>query len=235
MSETVTIANAAKRNTVPPKHLQYTQSRLNADRIDPGKFNIIYADPPWRYANWSMSEQAIRGEKWARRNGRSPYPVMRTDDIAALPVQDIVAKDAILLMWVTDPKLVDGLEVIDAWGFCYRTVGFTWVKQNPSGIGFHFGLGFHTRSNPEQCLIAKRRKGLRRSDNSVPQLLIAPRSEHSRKPDETYSRIERLYGDVPRVELFARRSVPGWTAIGNEIDGQNIDEAIQDLANRSPK
>jgi len=216
--------------TMPPKHQQWADSSLNATRIEPGRYSVIACDPPWRYANWSMSEQAKRDEKWARRNGRSPYPVMNTEDIAALPVADIAAKNAILFMWVTDPKLQEAFSVIEAWGFEYKTVGFTWVKQNPSGAGFHFGLGYHTRANPEMCLLATRGKGLRRCDNSVPQLVIAPRSEHSRKPDEVHQRIERLYGNVPRVELFARRPMLGWDVIGNEIDGQDIGEAIRGRA-----
>lgn len=204
----------------------HTASQLNFDRVVPGKFNVIYADPPWRFKNWSMKELAERGERWARRNGRSPYDVMTTADICTLPVKEMVAPDSVLLMWATYPKLEDALEVIKAWGFTYKTVAFSWLKLNPSGKGFKMGLGYHTRGNVEPCLLATRGDGLRRVDNGVMQViiddgdvLIAPVGEHSRKPGEARKRIERLYGDVPRVELFARQRCDGWAIWGNQAPG----------------
>lgn len=228
---------------------------MNSDRIEPGKFNLIYADPPWRFKNWSMNELAERGEKWARRNGRSPYDVMDLQDICALPVGDLAAKDAFLAMWITDPKINEGLQVMGAWGFEYVTVLFHWVKTDPLGLkinyntllesaspilgngktsqivrldpddvkGWHFGLGYHSRANPELCLLGKRGKGLRRVDNTIPRLIVAPVGEHSQKPNEARHRIVRLYGDVPRAELFARQRVPGWDIWGNEApEGSDI-------------
>ena len=135
------------------------------------KYNILYADPPWRFRNWSIGEFAKRGEKWARRNGRSPYEVMDLSDICNLPVSQIAARDSILFLWATYPKLPDALEVIKAWGFEFKTVAFTWVKTNPLGAGFHFGLGYWTRQNPELCLLATRGKP-KRIDNRVPNLII---------------------------------------------------------------
>lgn len=199
-----------------------TADTRNYDRVEDGKFNIIFADPAWRFKNWSMSEFAKRGEKWARRNGRSPYEVMDTEDIAALPVGDVSARDSVLLLWATYPKLVDALRVVEAWGFTYKTVAFTWVKLNKGGSGFKFGLGYHTRGNSELCLLGTKGRGLRRVDAAVPNLLIHPVGEHSKKPHEARLRIERLYGDVPRLELFARQSCPGWTALGNEV-GEKLD------------
>lgn len=163
-----------------------------------------------------MQQLVQRGEKWARRNGRSPYPVMKTEDIAALPVDALAAKDCVLFLWATYPKLPDALEVMAGWGFRFSTVAFTWVKQNPSRRGFHFGLGFWTRQNPELVLLGVRGKP-KRVNKSVANLLIDPRGEHSRKPDEVGRRIVRLMGDLPRIELFARRLVPGWDAYGNEV------------------
>jgi site-specific DNA-methyltransferase (adenine-specific) len=204
------------------KEQLFKQDTRNHDRIETGKFNIILADPPWRFKNWSMKELAERGEKWARRNGRSPYDVMTTEDIAGLPVADIAAKNAILMLWATYPKLADALQVIAAWDFEYKTCVFTWVKLNKGGSGFKFGLGYHSRGNCELCLLATRGKGLRRVDNAVPNLLIAPIRDHSQKPDEARDRIERLYGNVPRIELFARQERDGWTALGNEV-GECLD------------
>jgi site-specific DNA-methyltransferase (adenine-specific) len=168
-----------------------------------------------------MKELSERGEKWARRNGRSPYDVMDLSDICALPIADIADKNCVLFCWTTYPKLQEGLDVIKAWGFKYKTVAFTWVKNNPSGVGFHFGLGYWTRQNPEICLLATRGKP-KRINNKIPNLIIYPRGEHSRKPDEVRERIVSLMGDLPRIELFARRRALGWDAWGNEIESEPV-------------
>lgn len=180
------------------------------------KYSIIYADPPWRFKNWSMAERAKRGEKWARRMGRSPYDVMDTDDICALPISDLASKDCVLFMWATYPKLREAFDVIDAWGFTYKTVAFTWVKLNRSGIGFHFGLGYWTRGNPEICLLSTRGRP-KRINNSIPNLTISALRDHSRKPDEVRDKIVDLMGDLPRIELFARVVPDGWDVWGNEV------------------
>ena len=118
-------------------------------------------------------------------------------------------------MWCVDPMLPEALEVIKAWGFKYKTVGFTWAKQNKNDMGMFTGLGYWTRSNPEMCLLATKGKPSRLS-KSVRQLIHAPRQEHSRKPDEIYTRIEQLLPG-PYVELFARREREGWDSWGNEL------------------
>jgi N6-adenosine-specific RNA methylase IME4 len=108
-------------------------------------------------------------------------------------------------------------EVIEAWGFAYKTGGFEWVKTNADGSLF-MGMGYHTRSNSEPCLLATRGRGLDRLARDVRQAILAPRREHSRKPDEQYARIERLYGPgIRRLEVFARTAWPGWTAWGREV------------------
>ena len=183
------------------------------------KFDVIYADPPWRFRNFSMSERAVRGEKWERANGRPIYDTMNTEDIASLDIQSIAAKNCILFLWVTFPKLEDGLHVIKSWGFEYKTIGFCWVKTNPSGRGWHFGLGFWNRGNSELCLLATKGRP-KRVDSCVESLLIAPRGRHSAKPPETRDRITQLMGpDVTKIELFAREVVDGWTALGYEVNG----------------
>lgn len=178
-------------------------------------FNVLYADPPWLYCNWSPGRaQSMPG---AASHGRTvPYPCMPTRDICALPVQGLAAPDCVLFLWATYPMLPDALAVIGAWGFTYKSVAFTWVKLNPSGRGFAYGLGYWTRANPELCLLATRGHP-KRVSKSVPNLLVSPRREHSRKPDEVRERIVTLCGDVPRAELFARQRVPGWSAWGNEV------------------
>lgn len=190
------------------------------------RYSIIYADVPWRFKNWSMKELAERGEKWARRNGRSPYDVMDTAALCKLPVKEIAAKDCVLFFWATYPKLFEAKEIIEAWGFTYKTVAFTWVKRNPSGNGWKFGLGYWTRGNAEVCLLATRGKP-KRVSKCVAQLVEARVGEHSAKPPEVRDRIVELMGDLPRLEMFAREKAPGWDAIGNEVcDGLDIRESL---------
>jgi len=170
-------------------------------------YRLIYADPPWTFATYS-----------AKGKGRSPeayYDCLSLAELASLPVAEWAAEDAVLLLWATDPLLEKAFEVIRAWGFTYKTVGFYWVKQNRSGAGFFTGLGFWTRANPEPCLLATRGNPKRKAAD-VPKLVISPRREHSRKPDEVYERIERLC-EGPYLELFARTTRPGWDAWGAEV------------------
>jgi len=180
------------------------------------KYSIILADPPWRFKNWSMTELAKRGEKWARKNGRSPYDVMDNEDIYKLPIKELSDKNCILFLWATYPKLQEALETIKAWGFIYKTVAFTWVKQNKVADGWHFGLGYWTRGNPEICLLATKGKP-KRIDCNVANLTISHLQEHSKKPDIIRDKIVQLVGDLPRIELFARQRVEGWDAFGNEV------------------
>lgn len=129
------------------------------------KYRVIYADPPWTFSTYS--------EKGKGRSAEAYYDCMSLDDIKKLPVAQWAADDAILLLWVTDPLLEKAFEVIRAWGFTYKTVGFYWVKLNRSGTGFFTGLGFWTRANPEQCLLATRGNPKRKSAD-VPKLVVAP-------------------------------------------------------------
>jgi len=142
---------------------------------------------------------------------------MHTADICALPVKDIAADNSILFLWATFPKIPDALEVIKAWGFQYKTVGFVWVKQNKKALSLFWGMGMWTRSNAEMCLIAVRGKP-QRIDCGVHQVVISPVEAHSKKPDEIRTRILQLVGDLPKVELFARQAPPGWEVWGNQVN-----------------
>jgi len=135
-----------------------------------------------------------------------------------LPIQNIAANDCILFMWATYPNLKQAFELIEAWGFTYKTVAFTWAKKNKNVDSFFMGLGFWTRANPEICLLATKGNP-KRISKSVKNLVISKIREHSRKPDEVREYIVNLMGDLPRIELFARQKVDGWDAWGNEIDG----------------
>lgn len=109
------------------------------------------------------------------------------------------------------------MELIKAWGFTYKTIAFTWIKQNRKGDGIFKGMGYYTRSNAELCLIATRGKILERKSKSVSSVIISHLEEHSRKPMEARQRIVELYGDLPRIELFARQYADGWDCWGNEV------------------
>lgn len=201
------------------------------------RYNVIYADPPWTY-----TDKAAAG----KRGAEFKYPCMTLDDIKALPVPEIAAADAVLFLWVTWPLLVEGIETLQVWGFKYKTVGFVWIKlvrrverminslvnvvrfatgSNEAIENFvrefierilFMGMGNWTRSNSEVCLMGIRGKP-KRISAGVRQVIMSPIQEHSRKPDETRDRIVQLMGDVPRIELFARQTAPGWDAWGNEV------------------
>lgn len=174
-----------------------------------GHYGLIYADPPWRFET--------RSDKGRGRcpDGQGHYQVMSIDDIHALgpKVRRLAAKDCVLLMWVTDPLLLEGAKVIESWGFTYKTVGFYWAKTGKRAK-WAFGGGYWTRSNPEQCLLATRGSP-KRLHADVRRLVVSSRREHSRKPDEMYGFIERLV-DGPYLELFSRTERVGWDCWGNE-------------------
>ena len=170
------------------------------------KYNIIYADPPWHFKHWN--------DKTVTR--KVPYDVMSKEEISNLPISNIADKNCLLFLWVTFPKLIEGLETISAWGFNYSTCGFNWIKKNKKADSFFWGLGYWTRANSELCLIGTKGKPKRQS-MSVHQIVYEPIREHSRKPDIIRNKIVDLCGDLPRIELFAREKVNGWDCWGNEV------------------
>jgi N6-adenosine-specific RNA methylase IME4 len=172
------------------------------------KYNIIYADPAWYFKTYSK-----KGDK---RSATQHYDCMSISDIYNLPVDTISDNDCILFIWVIDPMLPEAIEVIKSWGFKYKTVAFTWVKENKKSDSFFTGLGYWTRANPEMCLLATKGKPKRLS-KSVRQLIVSRLQQHSKKPDEIRNRIIELCGDLPRIELFARQKTEGWDSWGNEV------------------
>ena len=145
---------------------------------------------------------------------------MTLEDICNLPIAELADSNCILFLWVVDTQLFDAGEVIKAWGFTYKTLGFTWAKEKVTGKD-HFGVGMWTRKNPEMCLIATKGK-IKRLNAGVRQLQRYKVREHSRKPDEFRSEIVKLVGDLPRIELFARQKVEGWDVWGNEVESAVI-------------
>jgi len=184
-----------------------------------GHYGVIYADVPWTFAT--------RSDKGRGRSPDQHYDVMSLDEIKALPVADLAAKDCVLFFWVIDTHLAMALDVIKAWGFEYKTRAFVWAKLNQKyhdytpekqaaygDSAWKMGNGFWTRANPEDCWLATRGKPKRKSA-AVRRLVVSPLRQHSRKPDEVKERIEKLV-DGPYVELFSRTNRPGWDAMGNE-------------------
>lgn len=144
------------------------------------------------------------------------YPTMTVDELCALPVADLAARDSALFLWATFPKLPEALQIIKEWGYTYKSVAFVWLKKNKKADGWFYGLGCWTRGNAEICLLATRGHP-RRQAADIHQLIISPIEAHSKKPDEAREKIVALMGDLPRVELFARQTTPGWDVWGNEV------------------
>lgn len=175
------------------------------------KYNIIYADPPWNGLGWNNGS--------GRRAPSRHYKVQDDGWIEQLPVTELAADSCALFLWVTFPNLPLGLRVIEAWGFNYATCAFTWVKRNRVADSYFFGCGNYTRANAELCLLGTK-GGMQklRVSRSVPQICDARISSHSSKPPEIRDRIIQLFGNLPRIELFAREKVDGWDAWGNEVE-----------------
>lgn len=142
---------------------------------------------------------------------------MSIQELCQLPVHVLAEKDCILFLWATFPMLPEALKLIQAWGFTYKTVAFVWLKQNKVARTWVYGMGFWTRGNAEVCLLATKGHPKRYS-TQVHQFIISPIREHSRKPDEAREKIVTLAGNLPRIELFARETTPGWDVWGNEVN-----------------
>lgn len=190
------------------------------------KYEIIYADPPWSYYNDLTCK---KNPTTVTENGHRmpPYPMLSSKDIRSINVQNISEKNCFLFIWTTDYHLDKCLKVIEDWGFTYKTVAFSWQKFNKQGNPVCFTGAYTLKSGIENCLLATKGniKGWVQ-DKTVRALIQSQRTEHSQKPEEARKRIERLLGDRPRVELFAREKHKGWDTIGNEIDGENIFDIV---------
>ncbi len=211
-----------------------------------GEYVIIYVDPPWKYNSRANHKTRFRG------GAEGHYPCMPLEEIASLPIDKIGAQNSLLAMWCTFPFLEDQIRLFNHWGYSYRTQLVTWTKLNPRGWDqpkddpnykhgkpyvlysdglFHsvfFGTGYYAKANPEVLLLGMRGQVPTISD-TYSSVVLAPISEHSRKPQETYRIIEGVFGQLPRIELFARTSAPGWDVLGNHIDGADIRDSLAQL------
>lgn len=167
----------------------------------PGGFEIIVADPPWRFASNSDAKPG--------RNARRHYDTMTVPEIAAMPVRGILAPRAILFLWITAPHLPGGIDVMRAWGFAYKS-NIVWQKDS-------IGTGYWARNRHEQVLIGTRGRFPCPKPAPFPDsVFAAPKREHSRKPDFLQDLIDRTWPDARKLELFARQTRMGWASFGHE-------------------
>lgn len=198
------------------------------------KYKLIYCDPPWSY-----KDKASAGH----RGAEFKYPCLSLVDLVnmRMEIKSISDPDSVLYMWTTGPMFPNACILMESWGYTYKTIAFTWIKTNKNNIqnsmksgepvmlctfvnyegniitqGDFMGMGNHTRSNAEYVILGVRGKGLKRISASVRSTVISPIREHSQKPDEVRERLEMLYGDVPRLEMFARVRTSNWDYHGNE-------------------
>ena len=190
---------AERRQERIDRIVEISQGNSDLDELD-GQYPIIYADPPWRYEHVKTENRAIENH----------YPTMDLGEICTLPVSDIATPDSVLFLWTTSPKLAESMQVIEAWGFVYRTC-MVWDKER-------IGMGYYARQQHELLLIATRGSvPVPEPENRPPSVIRIRRDdEHSAKPAEFYAMIERMYPELRKLELFARTRRPGWSAWGNQ-------------------
>ena len=174
------------------------------------KYQVIYADPPWKTKTFKEKKDGL-----ISRN--LPYQQMSDEEIKSLNVSSIADDDSILFMWCIDSRIPIAKEIMNLWGFDFKCIGFVWAKKAKTTKGFNGGFSSYTKRDCEFCLIGTRGKYLNLK-RGINQILIEPKTDHSRKPNTVRKRIVDLCGDIPRVELFARNKTDGWDVWGNEVE-----------------
>lgn len=211
-------------------------------------FQHILADPAWLYNSRRETRKDCKKSKFGI-GASTRYHCESTEQMATIPVESLAADVSCLWMWTTGPMLLDAAWLMEAWGFHYVTFGFVWVKCNPrpwakpirklaemllvkNGLTAFlawltfYGPGFYTASNVEIVLLGRRGEPALQPVKCPRQLIFAPRTAHSRKPDAAHERIMAAYPGQTYAELFARRPFDGWTCFGDEIDGQDLRVSI---------
>ena len=178
------------------------------------KYNIIYADPPWHYG----SKSAVNNTTGSAIKPLSDhYSTMSLQELKNMSIKNMTKDDAACFMWVTDSHIDEALEVLRSWGFAYKTIAFNWIKTTSKG-NYCKNVAPWTMKSSEICLLGiKGRMTKYKQANNIESLVIAQRTQHSQKPNELRKRIEDLFGDLPRIELFAREKTDGWDVWGDEI------------------
>ena len=181
------------------------------------KYSVIYADPPWKYGS---------KQPFTSRGGRgrflklddAEYPTVPTSEMCGWNVRRIADTDCALFMWSTDSHIPDSIELMKAWGFRYVTIAFVWMKVTNKGNPVA-NLSQWTMKGCELCLLGtKGRMHRHKIKHNIRQVFTAERTRHSKKPDCVYGFIEDMFGEVPRIELFARQTKSGWDCWGNEVN-----------------
>lgn len=185
------------------------------------KYQIIYADPPWQYGSKELYGDKVKGYKNGQRKRFTKleriYDTMSLQDIKNLPVKEISENDSVCFMWVTDSHLKQGIEVMESWGFKYKTIAFVWLKKYNTGTRV-YNLAPWTLKSTEICILGtKGRMSKYKSRNDIKALVEAERTKHSKKPQEVMFRIEQLFCGLDKIELFAREKRIGWDVWGNEV------------------
>jgi N6-adenosine-specific RNA methylase IME4/ParB-like chromosome segregation protein Spo0J len=223
-AKTIRGRRAEQRRTERIERLLLT-TRQNAPLPNDRRYSVIYADPPWHF-------EVYNEESGIERAAGNHYPTMQLSEICVLPVGSLATDAAVLFLWTTAPHLRESFDVLAAWGFVYKT-NIVWAKDK-------IGLGYFVRNQHELLIVAAR--GDMPSplpSNRPPSIISAQRREHSRKPDEAYELIERMYPELPKIELFARSPREGWAAWGNQaptettVPGDDLD--IPEFLRRAPK
>jgi len=177
------------------------------------KYKVIYADPPWAFNNKKTGGSMKSGAS-------QQYDVMSIEDMKQWDIPSICQDDCLLVMWYVGAMPKEVMELAEAWGFRVVNMnGFVWDKETKHGKDF-FGMGSITRASTESALVAVRGKtGNIIKDRSVRSRIRAKVGKHSEKPQAFREAIEKLCGDVPRLEMFARTQAPGWNVFGNQVEG----------------
>ena len=182
------------------------------------KYNIIYVDPPWKYDD--SRNYSVKNNPTGAGGANKHYNVMSLEEIKKLSIQKIINYEScFLFMWCTGPKMDWGIEVLKSWGFKYVTIPFVWVKMKKDMSDIRKdGIGCYTNNNAEYVLLGRIGR-YQRANTGIPSVILHPKMRHSEKPDETRERIVNLIGDLPKIELFARKRVKNWDCWGNEVEG----------------
>jgi site-specific DNA-methyltransferase (adenine-specific) len=177
------------------------------------KYQIIYADPPWSFSSKEL--QKYEGKRFTSMDKH--YQTQSKKWIKELPVKNIADTDCALFLWSTDAHLKEAIEIMENWGFKYITVAFVWEKLTSTGKTAA-NLGAWTMKNYELCLFGTKGRMLKyKKVNNIYQKVASERTKHSKKPDQVRRNIELLFGELVRIELFARQRTEGWDVWGNEV------------------
>lgn len=176
------------------------------------KYDVVLMDPPWSYHG--------QQDKWGA--AAKFYPTMTDEELMAMDIKSILKKDAVVFMWATSPRLDFAIDLLRHWGLHYRGVAFVWVKTKKDGtpVGAQGVRPSIVKPTSEYVLAAsttKTGRPLKLHDESIRQVVLAPKTEHSRKPDTIHESIDLMYPDTDKLEMFARRPYPNWDVWGNEV------------------